>query len=238
MFLRKTSLLLLFIITAAELKAQSSIGLETGLSAGYLNTNIANRESSEITYRLGYSIAVPFEYKLNKWLSVETAPGILQKNYSISRTDSLAGAYTSFINTYLQVPVIAKAILFHKKKLTFFANAGFYYGYWLAAKQRGNEPDIFTATESNNSSGQTTSTIHYTSFDQKYTINEQIDNRSEWGWIAGAGVQKQINQQYMMYASVRVYEAFTQQQKNYMINQIPQYNETYTLSVGAMYLLK
>jgi hypothetical protein len=238
MFLRKALLLLLFVITAPTIKAQSSIGLETGLSAGYLNTSIANREFSAITYRVGYSVAIPFEYKLNKWLSLKTDPGILQKNYSISRTDSLSGAYTSFINTYLQVPIIAKVILFHKKKLTFFANAGFYYGYWLVAKQRGEEPDIFTATESNNSSGQTSSLIHYTSFDQKYKINEQIDNRSEWGWIAGAGVQKQINQQYIVYASLQIEEAFTQQQKNYEINQIPQYNETYTLSIGAMFLLK
>jgi len=238
MFLRKTSLLLLFIITTAELKAQSSIGLETGLSAGYLNTNIANRTSSRITYRLGYSIAIPFKYQLNKWLSVETDPGILQKNYSISRTDSLSGAYTSFINTYLQLPVMAKAILFHKKKLMFFANAGFYYGYWMAAKQKGKEPDIFTATQSNNSSGQTTSTIQYAGFDQKYTINEQIDNRSEWGWILGLGVQKQINERYIAYAAFRMYESFTQQQKNYMINQIPQYNEILDLSVGVMVLLK
>jgi hypothetical protein len=238
MFLRKTLFLFLLILMMIEAKAQSSLGLETGLSAGHLNTNIANRTSSEITYRLGYSIAIPFEYQLNKWLSIETNPGILQKNYSISRTDSLSGAYTSFINTYLQLPIMAKAILFHKKKFIFFANAGFYYGYWIAARQKGNEPDIFTATQSNNSSGQTTSTIQYASFDQKYTINEQIDNRSEWGWMLGLGAQKQINERYIAYAAFRMYESFTQQQKNYMINQIPQYNETLDLSVGVMVLLK
>jgi hypothetical protein len=238
MFLRKTLFVFLLILTATELKAQSSLGFETGLSAGHLNTNIANRTSSEITYRLGYSIAIPFQYQLNKWLSVETDPGIQQKNYSISRTDSLSGAYTSFINTYFQLPIMAKAILFHKKKLTFFANAGFYYGYWIAAKQKGQEPNIFTATQSNNSSGQTTSTIEYSSFDQKYTINKQIDNRAEWGWIFGFGAQKQIDQKYTAYAAFRIYESLTQQQRNYMMNQIPQYNETLDLSVGVMVSLK
>jgi outer membrane protein with beta-barrel domain len=238
MFLRKTLFVFLLILTATELKAQSSLGFETGLTAGYLNTNIANRTSSEITYRLGYSIAIPFEYQFNKWLSVETVPGIVQKNYSITRTDSLSGAYTSFINTYLQLPVMAKAILFHKKKFIFFANAGFYYGYWMAARQKGNEANIFTATESNNSSGQTTSTIDYTSFNEKYTINDQVDNQSEWGWIAGLGAQKKIKERYTAYAAFRIYESFTQQQKNYMINQIPQYNETLALSVGVMMLLK
>jgi outer membrane protein with beta-barrel domain len=232
MFLRKALFLFLLTLAMVETKAQSSLGFETSLTAGYLNTNISNRESSTITLWPGYSFAIPFEYKFNKWLSIETAPGIIQKNYSTRRTDSLSGAYTSFINTYFQLPVMAKAILFHKKKLEFFANAGVYYGYWLAAKQKGMIPDIFSATEANNSSGQTTSTIHYTSFNQKYTLNNQIDNRSEYGWIVGFGVQKQVKQ-YIVYAAFRIYESVTQQQKNYMLNQIPQYNETLALSIGA-----
>jgi len=236
MGLRKIATTVLLLVTTLAAKSQSSIGLEPGLTGGYLNTNLSNRESSVMAYRLGYSVAIPFEYKLNDWLSVETDPGIMQKNYSINRTDSLEGAYTSFINTYLQVPVMAKFIYGHKLK--FFANAGFFYGYWLAAKERGETPDIFSATETGNGSGQTTSTIRYAGFDQKYPLNNTIDNRSEFGWLAGAGVQKQFRQQYIVYASLRLYESLSQQEKNYILGQIPQYNEVLSFSMGAMYLLK
>jgi hypothetical protein len=236
MFLRKTSLICCLIIAVLAAKAQSSVGLEPGLTGGYLNTNLSNRESSVMAYRLGYSVAIPFEYKLNDWLSLETDPGIMQKNYSINRTDSLEGAYTSFINTYFQLPVMAKFM--YGNKLKFFANAGFFYGYWLAAKERGKMPDIFSATETGNGSGQATSTIQYAGFDQKYPLNNTIDNRSELGWLVGAGVQKQFRQQYIVYASLRLYESLSQQQKNYILGQIPQYNEVLSFSMGAMYLLK
>jgi opacity protein-like surface antigen len=236
MVLRRTLFFLLCFIQVHTANAQASAGLEAGLTGGYLHTNISNRESTTIRYRLGYAIAVPFEYKLSDWFSITTDPGIIQKNYTLARTDSLSGAYTVFSNTYLQVPLMAKFVYGNKLKL--FADIGMFYGYWLSAREGGQTPDIFSATETSNGSGQTTSTISFVKFNQQHPLNPQIDRRSEWGWIAGAGVQKQVNQQWLVYASLRLYESLTQQQKQYMTNQIPQYNEVIGLAAGALFLLK
>ncbi len=213
--------------------AQTSIGIEAGISADYLNTNISNRVSSKMLYKAGYTIAIPFQYEINQHLYIETAPDIIQKNYSIDRTDSLSGAYQSFINTYLQVPVMIK-YAYSNNKWQLYAEAGMYGGYWLAARLKGNIPNIFTATESSNTNGQTTSTIQYQKYSDKYTFNSKKDNRLELGWVAGIGAQCHVNEKHLLIFSCRFYESLTQQEKQYMLNQIPQYNETFSFSVGYL----
>src|ERR1700739_4010636 len=99
MFIQRISLFLFLMMFAIACRAQFSAGVEGGASAGYLNTNISNRTSTEVDYAPGYTFNIPVQYKINNWFSVETDPGITQKNYSFNRTDSFAGLYDTYINT-------------------------------------------------------------------------------------------------------------------------------------------
>jgi hypothetical protein len=224
----KVSFLLFFITIAFIAKAQNSIGLEAGISAGRIATNISNRVSTSVDYDMGYSVDVPLQFKLKNWLYLQTIPNITQKNYFLDRTDSLAGAYAGFINTYVQLPVELKAV--YGKRLQFFGDAGFYAAYWVSAKQKGVVPNIF-GVEPPNSNGY--AIIQYVGYDEKYSFNSKKDNRLELGWVAGAGAQYHLNNKYMLIASARFYQSLSDQQKKY-INEIPKYNQTFTFTAGAM----
>jgi opacity protein-like surface antigen len=208
-------------------KAQTSFGLEAGVSESYLSTNISNRAASSIGYDIGYTINVPVQFKIKQSFYIETLLGITQKNYSINRTDSFAGITQSFVNTYLQLPVMAKYI--HGKQFQWFVDAGGYLSYWLSGRQEGTIPNIF---------GQSSGFIGLASYNDKYQFNSETDNRLEFGWVAGAGVQYHVNNKYMLTASCRYYQSLTDQQKKYEINEIPQYNQTFTFSIGGMKAFK
>jgi hypothetical protein len=219
----KIFLFFLLIIFTPALKAQTALGIEAGISSSYLSTNISNRAATSIAYDIGYTINIPFQYKIKEWLYVETAPNITQKNYSINRTDSFAGNYESFLNTYLQLPIMAKFVF--GKRLQWFADAGAYGGYWLSGRVQGTTPNIFNITAAG---------IQSTSYSEKYQFNNQTDNRFELGWVAGVGAQYHVTKKYMLMASARYYQSLTSQLKNYTVNEVPQYNQTFTFSIGGM----
>ena len=220
----KIFLFFLLILFTSALKAQTALGIEAGISSSYLNTNISNRAATSINYDIGYTINIPFQYKIKEWLYIETALGITQKNYTINRTDSFAGIYESFVNTYFQLPLLLKFV--HGKRFQWFVDAGAYYGYWLSGRVKGIVPNIYDITSSDN--------IQSTTYDEKYQFNSETDNRTEFGWVGGLGAQYHVNKKYMLTGSCRYYQALTSQLKNYEVNEVPQYNEAFTFSVGCM----
>lgn len=78
---------LLLLLSTTSLCAQTSIGVEGGLSYDTYHTNIANRAATELTARAGFSVALPLRYKFYPWLYAIAAPGLVQKGYSMNRTD-------------------------------------------------------------------------------------------------------------------------------------------------------
>jgi hypothetical protein len=225
----KLKIILLFLLSIQYVfaSAQTSLGLEAGISSGYLNTNISNRPSTEIDYNIGYTITIPFQYKIKDWLYLETDPGITQKNYFIDRTDSFSGIYNGFKNTYLQIPLLLKYV--YGNRLQAFADAGVYGGYWLSARLAGRVPNIFGLDNSNSLEDDT--------YNEKYAFNAEKDNRLEFGWVAGAGVQYHVNKKYLLIVSGKFYESLTDQQKKY-VNEVPQYNQTFAFSLGGMLSFK
>lgn len=233
---KKLAILFLSMAAAFGCHAQYSLGIEGGVSAGYISTNISNRASTEINYAIGYTAAIPFQYKINSWLSIEAIPNVTQKNYTLSRTDSLAGAYETFVNTYIQLPVMAKFV--YGNRFQVFADAGFYAAYWIAGTVEGVTPNIFDAETSTNANGQTVSAIGYSSYNEKYQFNSRTDNRFEIGGVAGIGAQYLVTKRMQLIADGKLYESFTDQQKKYEMNGIAKYNQTFTFSAGALFSLK
>jgi hypothetical protein len=208
--------------------AQTSLGLEAGISSGFINTNISNRPSTVIDHNIGYTINIPFQYKIKDWLYFETGIDITQKNYFIDRTDSFAGLYTAFKNTYLQIPLMLKYV--YGKRLQLFADAGVYGGYWVSSRIAGTTPNIFGIDSSNR--------IEDINYKQKNTLTSQIDNRLEFGWVVGVGVHYHLNKKYMFIADGKYYQSLTDQLKKYFINEVPQYNTAFTFSLGCMLSFK
>jgi opacity protein-like surface antigen len=211
------------------LRAQVNLGLQAGVSLNSLHTNIADRPHTSIHSREGYTAGLLFQYALPHGVFVEASPGLVQKNYSIDRTDSFAGVYQSSTNTYIQLPVMLYYAYGGRFKA--LAGLGVAGSYWLAGSVKGTTPDIFSATGVTGPNG-TTEDILLRSYAEKYTFDARRDQRWEFGWLAGAGVQYSFYHSYTVLLRCLYYQSLTDQQKHYMTHQVPQYNRTLLFSLG------
>lgn len=235
---RKQLLLLLllttFIITGT--KAQFYLGLEAGLNKNQLYTNNANQAFTEYKKGSGLSIGIPVLYKVNDWFAVQASPSYIQKNYTIARTGYFQGVYQDNINGYIQLPIMGQ-FSFGDEQFRGFVNLGMYGAYWAGSRIKGAQLNALNPVDTayyNVAPAYASGEINLYNYNEKYSFNSTKDNRFEFGWIAGIGVSYETESGYRFYIEGRRTYSFTDQQKNYMINQVPRYNDTYGVSVGCM----
>lgn len=234
--MKKICFFLLVFITD-KLNAQTFSGLQAGVSSNILNINISNRKSTIISSGIGYTSGLLIEQKVAKFLFVKASPNLTSKNYSFDRTDSLAGIYTRYNNRYLQLPIEAQVV--YGKRLQVFASIGIYFGYWLAGREKGKVPNIFSVTNNINTvTNQASQSFQLSAFNERYIFNLQRDNRLELGWIGDSGLQYQFENYNIIFVEGSYYKSLTDQQKKYMLNQSAQYNQTFVFSIGYLYLIK
>jgi opacity protein-like surface antigen len=221
--------------------AQFYLGVEAGLDKNYLYTNNSNQAFTQYGGYQGFSLAIPLQYRLTDWFSVEADPSYIRKNYKIVRTDFFQGIYQNNTNTYLQLPLMAH-FSFGGRQLKGFLNLGGYAAYWSAGRVKGSEPNILDPVDSSFTTNQQPANDyainHSYNYNEKYAFDSKKDRRMELGWVAGAGISYELNNSLLLFIEARYYQSLTDQQKNYMIHQTPRYNETYTGLIGVMMPLK
>lgn len=218
--------------------AQLSIGIEGGYNKNYLVTNNSNRAFTNYLPLNGFNLGIPVQYQLTDWFAVTADPTFIQKNYRQERSSFFTGVYQNSYNNYLQLPVTAR-VLFGGQKLKGFIDGGLYGGYWMSSKIKGVNSNILDLADDETAS---VSTIFDTQkpyrYDEKYTFDQTKDNRIEFGWIAGLGAGYDLTERYQIFGEAKLMYGFTDQQKNYMTNQVPRYNTTYGINIGFMYHLQ
>lgn len=239
--MKKKCLLFSLAVFAGTLtsKAQFSVGLEAGYNKNYVLTNAGFHAFTKYEPLEAFNIGVPVKYDFNNWFAVQADPQYIQKNYKMLRTHFFQGIYEDRKNSYIQLPVMAH-FSFGGQKLKGFFNLGGYAGYWSSGKIKGTQPDIFAQTPDIPDEQELYSYLELKpgfNYDQKYEFDKRRDRRIELGLLAGAGLSYQLKPRYQIFAEGRYYRALSDQQKNYMINQIPRYNDTYVIQVGCMYRL-
>jgi hypothetical protein len=208
------------------------IGGSVGVNKNYFYTNISNLSFTAIQSRFGFSAGIPVLDRVNNWLSVISGIQYEQKNYEMLRTGYFQGIYQKVTNSYIQVPIKGH-FSFGGKKLKGFAEAGGYIAYWAAGKVKGVEASGLNPVvlgTSNQTFLQLSSPYAY---NQAYQFNSIKDRRLELGWMAGAGISFELKNK-LLFAGGSFFNSITDQQKNYMINQVPRYNLTYNFSAGCL----
>lgn len=236
----KAGVVLLAWIVPHVLQAQFSVGLEGGTATNYVITNTSSLPFTVMQSITGYSVGIPIYYKVNDWFGVLADPGVIKKNYKVVRTDFFQGVYETHNNTYLQLPLLAH-FTFGPARLKGFLNLGGYVGYWADGKVSGSEPNILNPVDDAFFTANPSSVFGENksySFSEKYSFNDTRDNRFEAGWVFGIGVSYQVAARYSVFVEGREIQSLTDQQKNYMINQIPRYNQTFGLTFGCLISLK
>ena len=219
------------------LKAQNFLGFSGGITTNLLNTNIENRASSSIKKSIGYTTNFQYEFRVNSKIGIKSGISLIQKNYTITRTDSFSAIFEKHINTYLQVPILLSFSPVSRKKISFSIQAGIYLGYWGWGKITGKIPNIFSATATTNPLGNTTETFHLSSYIEKYPFDNQRDNRFELGLECGAEIAYNIKKSNSFFWAYNFFESLTDQQKLYMINQVPKYNRSDVFTFGYKFRL-
>jgi hypothetical protein len=234
-FLKKLSCCLLaiiiFQINVSSCKAQTYLGIKLGANANYLKTDISNTQFVNEYPKIGYSVGGVVEKKVTRKLSIEISPGFLKKNYSYKKFDSFPGTYENHINNYLQLPL--SFILTTKfKKVDFFLKLGAYGSYWMSGRVKGKIPNLLDIIDSTNTNAQTLLFVRLVNYNDKYAFDSRKDNRFEFGYTSGIGLNYCYKKKYILFAEVIYNRSITDQQKKYMNSQFPRYNETCTISVG------
>ncbi|MBD2756574.1 porin family protein [Spirosoma validum] len=215
--------------------AQLSVGVQGGYVKNYLNTSTGYLVSTQYAPATGFSIGIPIRYSVNKWLAFQVEPQLIQKNYRLNRTGSLDGLYQTTTNQYLQLPIMGH-FSFGGARLKGFMNLGGYAGYWATSTNQGALFAFSPQLEDETDESDALPDYLLQKFNESYTFDGRKDRRLEIGLLAGTGIGYQAGR-YNFFVEGRYYYALSDQQKNYMINQIPRYNQTYALQVGCLYQL-
>ena len=217
--------------------AQLSVGIEGGYNKNHLVTNNSNRAFTNYGPLSGFGVGIPIQYKVNDWFAIATDPSFVQKNYNQQRSAFFVGVYQDNTNGYIQLPLMGH-FMFGGSRLKGFLNAGLYGGYWLSGNVKGVMPNILDIAPDGTATGSIYNYQNPYSFNEKYTFNNEKDNRIEAGWVGGLGMGYDVGPRYQVFAEGRLLYAFTDQQKNYMTNQVPRYNTTYGINAGILVHLK
>ncbi|RZK76348.1 MAG: PorT family protein [Pedobacter sp.] len=214
--------------------AQFSAGLSGGYNRNYLYTNVGYRAYTQYQPVDGFSLSIPIKYTINNWLAVQTEAQFIQKNYRVNRNDFLQGIYNTTMNQYLQLPIMGH-FSFGGQQLKGFLNLGGYAGYWATSLNNGVTAGL--------SSKMVDDFKYYLdvkeniAYNESHTFDERKDRRLELGWLTGLGISYQLAR-YTLFIEGRYSQSFLDQQKNYMLNQIPRYNQTYMAQIGCLFLLR
>lgn len=230
--------ILLLSLISLQVHAQLYLGIEGGASRNYFHTNVSNLVSTRYNPAYGFTAGIPVLYQVNDWLAVQADPNYTQKNYQMERTDFFQGVYQDNTNAYLQLPVMAN-FSFGGSRLKGFLNLGGYGGYWISGKVKGRTPNIlaqpaFTNTISNAQPNNVFDEFTPFNYNEKYTFNTTKDNRLEFGVLGGLGISYELKNKYRFFGEARYYQSLTDQQKNYQLNQVPRYNETFVFDLGCL----
>lgn len=212
--------------------------LEAGITAGYVKNHIITspgyRTFTRYQDRSSVTAGLVFRYRLNQWLAVEADPSYLQKRYELRRYNFFDGIHQINTNGYLLLPVMGH-FSFGGEKLKGFVNMGGYGGWWMHGRIKGTMPNVFSEEPgSDELPGLLVSDPPY-DYNEKYAFDRRRDRRIEWGLLAGAGLEYRLQNRFVFFAEARYYYSLTDQQKKYMLNQVPQYLDAYVLQAGCLF---
>lgn len=215
-----------FLTCTTDVNAQITLGIDVGVTNNKLNINY---DKLKVTSREGYMINLMMKYRLDKWLALETSPGIIQKNYSVKNINNI---YQNIDNTYLHLPLSIQCQVYILKNIILSGSSGVYYAYWVTSRISGVAPNIFelsTGLEGDE-------LIRVEDIKYKYSFTRQ-DNKSEFGGLAKLGFTYQISDKLSFLINGHYYLGITSQKTQIKEIQHHNNNETTALTSGLSYRL-
>lgn len=226
---KQLCVLVFILIIHLRTTAQTYLGVDAGITHNNLrfkpyNTNLT------LTSGQGYMVNFNISQRLNNWVQLEAAPGLLEKKYTIQ---NINGIYQNINNSYLNLPLCVQLNLKATKSIQLTFSLGGYYAFWRKSTINGVSPNVFELR----SDSEGVDFIRLEKIKLDYGFTEQ-DNRAEWGWVSKMGVACRASRRLHLLLKMHYYQSLTDQQKKISELHTPKYNETLAISTGFSYSLK
>lgn len=129
---------LVLLASSAAYSSSLSIGLEAGYAYNFISTKSIFENTSQTGYH-GFDVAVPVEYRILDWLSLDSGVRYVMKNSHLVTIYNNA-AIRDFIKirSFIELPLTVR-LSCGTDKLRIFAGGGGYVGYWLGQIDSGKE---------------------------------------------------------------------------------------------------
>lgn len=199
--------------------AQWRVGVNAGADYNHYSINTQFQSDYQYKDRWGATLGIMGQYDFNDWLGVRAELDWTQKNYRMKRPVAGTTDY-KYINNYLQLPVMA-SFSFGGEKIRGFFNGGIYTGYWLNSSRKGTDYNSF-------------SNLHY-DFSEKVEFNKDRDQRWDFGFVGGAGLEYRFAKHWAAQVELRYYHSTVSVQKDYTGFKDKRYNSTLALQAGIWY---
>lgn len=229
-----TCLFWLLLLSPIFVRGQLNTGIGTGISQNSLNNNQHSNPLTAYDMVDGRIIEIVLQYSLQKHITLGLEPSVIGKHYKIVRSDYYQGVYQATYNTYIQLPIL---LTFHisNPRIMGGISAGGYTAYWANSRRKGIIPNLSNLSLQDSNYKNVFQNMEPFSYNETYNFNAKLDNRWEFGCVAGLDFQYTLFSQLAYFISARYYYALTNQNKKYSINQEHRYNETLAVSTGLLF---
>ena len=216
---------LLIVCTLASMITTANAQWRAGITIGgdWNNYTIDKHYMTDWHYKgqWGWTLGLTGQYNFNEWFGVRADLNWTQKNHQQYRTGMLENTNYDTWNGYLQMPVMA-SFSFGGQKVRGFLNLGVYGGYWLNSRREGSDYNNFGEYTIN--------------FSEKVELNSDRDQRLDFGFLGGLGLEYRITPHWAAQAEVRYYYGTVSTQKQYMRVKDYRYNSTTAVQLAAYYV--
>lgn len=236
--IKKRWFFLLFMFVAGSI-IPAAAQWRVGVQAGYTHNSLATESGYFYDRRYvglgGFSAGIPVQYEFFDWLAVQAELSYVQKNYGMRRSGYYKELHEDMTNHYLSVPLFAR-FSFGTERIRGFLDAGVYAGGWLAARRKGVTFSQFSEKleESHQGIG---NEVGLYAYDEKYPFDSRRDNRFEGGALLGVGLEYKLSPVVALQAECRYNHSLSDMQKDYMIDRVPRYHNTFLFQVGVLVTL-
>ena len=169
--------------------------------------------------RWGATLGIMGQYDVTDWAGVRVELDWMQKNYRQTRENLMVCDY-KYVNNYLQLPVMG-SFSFGGQKVRGFFNAGIYGGYWLNSNRKGFDSNTFSDK--------------VYEFTEKVEFYDERDQRWDFGFVGGAGVEYRFARHWAAQVELRYYYSTVSTVKALDLVKDYRYNSTLALQAGLWY---
>lgn len=213
-------LLGLALLLSLSAQAQWRVGVTGGACYNVFSMDKQYMNDYQIDGRWGGTAGISAQYDFSDWLAVRADLNWARKNYRKHRV-VLSQMDYRYKNDYLQLPVIASFSV-GGARLRGICNLGMYAGYWLASRREGSDYNSFGE--------------YSVTFNEKIKFNSKTDQRLDFGFVGGLGLEYRIASNWAVQAETRCYLSTMSTTKQYMRVKDYRYNTTVAAQLGVFYI--